>query len=322
MGLPMNFSLPLARYRFTGVATSDLRFPAYAGSTWRGAIGIALRRATCITHQQQCTSCLFQRSCVYSQLFETPVSQEPLLQKIPTAPHPYILHPLATSGRTYKAGDRFELSLTLMGKALVHLPYVIHAVQQAGLRGLGKKNGRFELLQVEQEQALGSQQWQTIYTPTQALHAQAGIIPPLPALPPLVQITFHTPYRSLQNGKLIHSGQFTFQGFITSLMRRISLLHSVHADTPLHTDFKALSQQAADIAFNAVSLRLYQWERYSHRQQAKIAMDGLIGSVELGSDGLAVFWPWLCLGQWAHAGKGAVMGLGEFRLQTHDSVYL
>jgi len=42
-------------------------------------------------------------------------------------------------------------------------------------------------------------------------------------------------------------------------------------------------------------------------------MGGLIGEIELDGADLEPFWPYLWLGQWTHAGKGAVMGLGRYR---------
>ncbi len=103
----LDFSLPIARYRFTFRAQTPIQFPAYAGSTWRGAFGHALRRTVCITREPDCSQCLLWRSCVYSQVFETPAGQGPLLEKINAAPHPYIMQPLATSGGTMRRGIRF-----------------------------------------------------------------------------------------------------------------------------------------------------------------------------------------------------------------------
>jgi hypothetical protein len=43
-------------------------------------------------------------------------------------------------------------------------------------------------------------------------------------------------------------------------------------------------------------------------------MGGLTGEITFADSDLEPFWPWLWLGQWTHAGKGAVMGLGGYRL--------
>jgi len=143
------FNLPIARYRLTLRALTPIQFPAYAGSTWRGAFGHALRRTVCITREPDCRQCLLWRSCVYSQVFETPAGQGPLLEKINAAPHPYIMQPLATSGRQYAPGEVFVLELSLLGAAIGHLPYLIHAMQQVGERGIGKGDGRYALVAVD-----------------------------------------------------------------------------------------------------------------------------------------------------------------------------
>lgn len=309
-----DFQLAVARYRFTFRAETPVRFPAYAGSTWRGAFGNALRRTVCITREPECKGCLLWRSCVYSQVFETPAGQEPLLGKINAAPHPYILHPLATSGKHYAAGEHFTLRLTLLGKSIEHLPYLIHALQQAGERGLGKRDGNLSLQQVEQENAPGSDGWQRIHTPGGNLQALPGGIPAVPPLPPQVWIEFRTPYRSVHDGKLVRSGRFAFQPFISTLMRRISLLHVYHAGVELAADYPQLTQQAAAIPLLEPDLRWHEWARYSSRQQSKVQMGGLLGGFGLPVEALEPYWAWLWLGQWVNTGKGAVMGMGEYRL--------
>lgn len=308
------FQLTVARYRLGFRAETLVQFPAYAGSTWRGAFGKALRRTVCITREPACRGCLLWRSCVYSQVFETPAGQEPLLEKVSTAPHPYILHPLATSGQQYEPGQTFSLRLTLLGKSTEHLPYLIHALQQAGERGLGKQDGKVSLQQVEQESAPGNADWQLIHTPGGSLQALPGSIPLIPPLPPQVRIEFRTPYRSVHHGKLVRSGRFAFQPFISTLTRRISLLHAYHAGVELEADYPQLTQQAAAIPLLEPDLRWHEWARYSSRQQSKVQMGGLLGGFGLPMEALEPYWPWLWLGQWVNTGKGAVMGMGEYRL--------
>lgn len=312
-----DFSLPIARYRFTLRALTPIQFPAYAGSTWRGAFGHALRRTVCITREPECTHCLLWRSCVYAQVFETPAGQGPLLEKVSAAPHPYILQPLATSGRQYAPGETLHLHLTLVGAAIGHLPYLIHALQQVGERGIGKGDGRYALLEVQQEAAPGSGEWATIHTVGESLQALPGSVPVIPPLPDALRVVLRTPFRLLQEGTPIRSGRFTFQLFMKTLMLRLSLLHAFHAGVELSADFKALSQQAAGIPLLEPQLRWHEWSRYSNRQHSKVQMGGLVGEFGLPVEGLADFWPWLWLGQWVHAGKGAVMGMGEYGLDCY-----
>lgn len=311
----MQFALPMVRLRCTFQASTAVRFPAYAGSTWRGAFGHALRRAVCITREPECTGCLLWRSCVYSQIFETPAGNEPLLKEIATAPRPYILQPLATSGRQYRTGETFDLYLTLLGHAVAQLPYVIHALQRAGERGLGKHSGQCELRSVAQESVVGSDDWQEIYHAGGSLQALPAGIPPLPAIPQAVRVRLLTPFRAVQDGKLLGVQRFRFQPFMVGIIRRIALLHAHDAGVELHADFKALSQLADAVTLDNVQLRWHEWERYSNRQQRAVQMGGLLGEFGLSLAGMEALWPWLWFGQWVHVGKGAVMGMGEYRLE-------
>ncbi|OQX15227.1 MAG: hypothetical protein BWK73_07300 [Thiothrix lacustris] len=311
------FSLPIARYRLTLRALTPIQFPAYAGSTWRGAFGHALRRTVCVTHEPDCRQCLLWRSCVYSQVFETPAGQEPLLEKINAAPHPYIMQPLATSGRQYAPGEVLSLELSLLGAAIEHLPYLLHALQQVGERGIGKGDGRYALVTVEQEVAPGAGEWVTIQAAGGSLQALAGIVPSIPPMPDRVRVRLLTPLRLLQEGTPIRTGRFTFQLFTKTLLLRLSLLHAFHAGVALNADFKALSQRAAAVTLEDVDLRWHEWSRYSNRQQNHVQMGGLVGSFALELNGLEDFWPWLWLGQWVHAGKGAVMGMGGYALDCY-----
>jgi hypothetical protein len=99
------------------------------------------------------------------------------------------------------------------------------------------------------------------------------------------------------------------------LLRRISLITYFHTDTPLETDFAALTKQARLHNFSAQQLKWYDWTRYSSRQQTEMNMGGLIGSLQLDMQGLEPFWPYLWLGQWTHLGKGTSMGMGAYSIK-------
>ena len=54
-------------------ARQQLRLPPYKGSTFRGAFGIAFKRAVCIVQHGDCARCLVRAQCVYPYIFDTPV---------------------------------------------------------------------------------------------------------------------------------------------------------------------------------------------------------------------------------------------------------
>ena len=310
-------NLPIVRFQFELQARTVLSFPSYAGSTWRGAFGTALKRTVCVTRQPSCTGCLLQRSCVYSQVFETPAGAEPLLSKGTAAPHPFILHPLETSGRQYQVGEHLRIQLTLIGQSIGHLPYFIHSIQQMGEQGVGAKHGQYELLGVWQERCLGTEAWELVYPlAQQSLQTLEVLMPPLPIAPKQVQVVLKTPFRARQSGRLMDSEGFELPVFLTGLIRRLSLLSAYHAQNRLELDFKALTAAARQLAAVETKLQPFEWTRYSSRQQAFIAMDGLVGQFSLVGHDWQAFWPWLWWGQWVHAGKNTAMGQGQYQLEN------
>ncbi|HRD50960.1 MAG TPA: CRISPR system precrRNA processing endoribonuclease RAMP protein Cas6, partial [Candidatus Contendobacter sp.] len=297
--------LPLALYRLRFIAQETVRLPAYAGSAWRGVFGRALKRLVCVTREPACPPCLLYRSCVYPYLFETPPDPAAgKLRKYPAAPHPLVVRP--GPGGVHAAGDAVTVDVLLFGHGNRHLPYVLHAFAQAGQRGIGQDNGRLELDQVTQQTPDGG--WQAIYRPGCALQPLPPTMIEPPPGPARLTLTLETPLRLRQAETLLGPDAFQFGALFANLLRRISLLTTFHTDTPLEIDFADLSRAGWTLRHHAARLRWHEWARYSSRQDALIQMGGLIGAIELDGVGLEPFWPYLWLGQWTHAGKGAVMG--------------
>lgn len=309
--LSVPLALPLAVYRLGFTAQNPVRLPAYAGSAWRGIFGGALRRLVCVTREPTCPPCLLYRSCVYPYVFETPPDPAAgKLRKYPAAPHPYVLRPGA--GGQHPAGATVPVELVLFGRGNRYLPYVLHAFDQAARCGIGQGDGRLELTQVFQQLPTG--QWRLIYQPGEPLQPVPPTTPECPACPARTTLVLETPLRVRRQEKLMGVDAFQFGALFSNLLRRISLLTTFHADAPLEADFAALSHAGWGVRWRAARLRWREWTRYSSRQDALLQMGGLVGEIELDGIDLEPFWPYLWLGQWTHAGKGAVMGLGQYRL--------
>jgi hypothetical protein len=306
-------TLPLARYRLSFQTVSVAHFPNYAGSAWRGIFGRALKRLVCVTREPVCANCLLYRSCVYPYIFETPPDpQVGKLRKCTAAPHPFVLVPNTEAKGTLPAGTNFTLDITLFGHGNRYLPYVIHALNQAGRQGIGKGDGRLMLQRVEQIDENGGR---TIYTEGDRLTPLPPAVPTVPACPRQLTLTLETPLRLKVDGHLLIPESFSFGALFSYLLRRISLLTAFHTDTPLETDFAGLSRAAKIIGVKEADLHWHDWTRYSTRQDTLMQMGGLLGSITLAGDELEPFWPYLWLGQWTHAGKGTSMGLGRYRIE-------
>ncbi|MCP5197790.1 MAG: CRISPR system precrRNA processing endoribonuclease RAMP protein Cas6 [Gammaproteobacteria bacterium] len=305
--------LPLACYRFRFRATVDLRLPAYTGSAWRGAFGRALKHLVCITDEPACPSCPFYRSCIYPYLFETPPDPNVgKLTKYTAAPHPYVLIPDDHHGQV-ATDQTLSVDVHLLGHGNRHLPYVIHALNQAGQRGLGQDRGALELLGVAQADG---EDWRGIYTPGDDLNPLPPTVSVTPPCPARLMLRLLTPLRLTNEGRLVSQDRFRFHHLFSSLLRRISLLMAFHTDDPLETDFAGLTRMARSVELSCARLHWHEWTRFSSRQDTLVKMGGLVGEIELSGLNLEPFWPYLWLGQWIHAGKGAVMGLGRYQIDT------
>jgi len=305
--------LPLARYRLDFEVETPLHLPAYAGSTLRGAFGAALRATACITRQKTCDGCPLIHSCPYAVLFETrPPTSGHSLQKFTQVPHPYVIEPPQWGERDYVPGERLSFHLVLAGRALDQLALVIWAFVRAFRRGVGKGDGTARLLGVTR---IDATETVVLHGPDGRLAEHDAAVPPPPVFQgDSVTLVIDTPLRLQRNGRPMDARALTARDLLVALVRRIALLHEFHGAGPLPLNFRALAQRAEAIESDK-QLRWRDWQRYSSRQQQKIALGGVVGRWRLSGD-LGPFLPFLHLGQWLHVGKEATFGLGGYNLQT------
>jgi hypothetical protein len=305
--------LRIDRLRFTFEALEPMRLPAYTGSAWRGLLGRCLRQTVCVTRQPTCDGCLLLRTCVYSTFFESPAAAPEIAARYNPLPHPYVLEPDIEPRRDLTAGERLGLGMTLMGSAADLAPYLIHALQRAGERGLGSRGARFALLELSREPRLGSGDWTPVYRRDDGeLHPlQVAPAEPVPC-PPTVRLQLQTPLRIKHHGRFVGPTHLTAADLLRTLIGRIEILTVLYGAGSL--DLPALHAAVPSVEILAADLRWHEWTRYSSRQQTSMQMGGLLGQIELGGDGLPALWPLLRLGQWTHLGKGTSFGLGRYRL--------
>ncbi len=303
--------IPINTYRFYFAVDGPVTLPKYPGSAWRGAFGHALKKTVCIVRNTPCNQCMLKNACAYSVVFETPPpANAEKMRKYTAAPHPFVLQFPVTAA---SADSLYPLDVILFGHGQRYLPYMVHALQTAGRAGIGGHKQVFSLQTIASINDQGTAE--TIYKNGELKPSQPAELPAIPAMPTHIEITFHTPLRIKQENKNLASRQFNFGAFFGTLLRRISMISYFHTDTPLETDFAALTAQARTVQFASQQLKWYDWTRYSSRQQTEMNMGGLIGSVELDMQGLEEFWPYLWLGQWTHVGKGTSMGMGAYSIK-------
>ena len=313
-------ALRLERLRVQFQALEPIRLPTYSGSAWRGLLGHSLRRSVCVTRAPTCEGCLLRTRCVYSTVFESPPASPETARRYSALPHPFVLEPPPAGQRDYAPGDDLSLGLTLIGPAGDQLPYLIHALQRAGERGLGRDGGRFRLCQVLQERELGSDHWQPVFAADsgrlELLHSAPQ---PLGPCPETLPIRLLTPLRLKRHGHYLRPHQLDARAFLSTLATRVGLLAELYEPAAEGLDQDRLRAAIDQAEINCADLRWVEWTRYSSRQRTHMQLGGLLGDLQLSGPGLARLWPLIALGQWLHLGKNTSFGLGQYRAQPAPS---
>jgi hypothetical protein len=139
--------------------------------------------------------------------------------------------------------------------------------------------------------------------------------PPIPAAPAKVRVLLTTPLRLLDDNRPVTVKSFRPGLLVANLVRRVSMMAAFHDDSPHEPDFRRLKQLWQGLRADAVMLAMHDQMRWSSSQQRELDMRGIFGSFVLDLRGAEALFPYLWLGQWLHAGKGAAMGMGGIRLR-------
>lgn len=318
----MEFSLPIAKFCIEFIAKEDITFPMYAGSTFRGAFGHQLRKLCCTEEQCNCKGCSNFNNCPYAIIFEGGSSQHDELGKCSVdKPNPYIIEPLHIGEQIIRKNELFSINMVVFGDVIGYIQIIIKALANSGMVGFTKEQISADLYKIYQ---IVNNKRLVIFQPsiTHYIHDIAeSLVIDIPNQTSSVSITLETPTRIHFNRRPINQEEFCAEDFLMSLVRRVNSLFSVYYNKdnlfrylPCYDELQNMSKR---IEISNKDLNWFDWKRYSSRQQASIALGGLIGSFDLiGNAGdLSPFLPYIYVGQILHVGKSAVMGLGKFSVR-------
>lgn len=309
-------ALRWAHLRLTFRAEDTVHLPPYAGSTFRGAFGHAFKHVACPL-RRECEACAHREVCVYAYVFDTPApSNGSSLTRGSYVAHPFVLEPPEDTPSEVAHGGELSLGLILIGRAIPLAPYFLAACREMGGRGLGKGRGRLRLERVLAKEP-GDAKGRVVYDGEADLLAPA--VPPwsdadLPSPPQDVErvtLDFRTPTRLRQDADLVVRPEFTT--LATALLRRVSVLAEIHCGHRAEIGARELLASAADVKVVNSDLRWHDWERYSARQDTRMALGGFVGRITFAGP-LGPWLPLLRLGEVLHVGKGTSFGLGKYGL--------
>lgn len=308
-----------AQYR----AELEGSLPEFKGSTFRGALGHALKDVACLERggRAACEHCTRPDRCAAGALFDSTSGSG--FPSIHDRPAPFVVTPSGPGVRNdhFRVGDRLGFTLTLVGRGRVWHPWVIAALADMGWRGLGIERRPWSLAELHVEGPVGCRQRvdvasQGLGTPIPELTA-ADLVAALP-FPDSARATlrFLTPAHLVRDKQLVR--RLDGPTLFSRLLRRLGALLEAFEDwSPASYSFAPVLEEAAALRCTEQRLRINSLERYSERQGRKHPLTGLVGELVL-ADIPASLWPFLVVGQWIHVGKGSTFGMGKYILEPHS----
>lgn len=228
-------------------------------------------------------------------------------------PHPFVIEPPLTCQTHFPAGADFDFNLLLFGEFNSHLPYFIYAFDKMGYRGIGKKtNGQRAAFTLETVNLNNTQ----IYSKTTRSIKIRENMPLLhlhkvPATNPektRLTIKLETPLRLKYRNRF--KADLPFNVLVRAMLRRISSLMQYYSNGEPKLDYSGLVARAENIKVTGSTLRWVDLRRYSSRQNKKMFMGGLAGTITYCGE-IAEYLPLIEFCTKIHLGKQTAFGLGK-----------
>jgi len=293
-------NLPITRHRIHYQVITPIKLPEYAGSAWRGAFGHALKNIACFSaaRNKGICVCVPAESCLYRQLFDPPMRTLESLreQDVPT---PIVIEPV--NGGTVLLNDETSfLDMVLIGDAAQNQLAII---QLAWMRALHDGVGT-----ADEQGKRGQARLINLVKVDQPLSV-------LPTNPQSVHLQILSPMRLQHHGDLVMPQHLTASVLMWAIIRRFNLVHELYGSSQA-VEHHAISDAITQIEIDS-RLHWMEWTRYSNRQKREMKLSGLTGRVLL-ENVPDVLWPYIYYGQWIHAGKNSMFGLGHFQIVDED----
>jgi len=331
-------ALPIGLFRFTIAPVQSLEVPAVnKGNMLRGGFGHAFRRLCCIPQCRDAKTCPLAASCPYKTLFEpSPPPGAARLSKNQDTPRPFIFRARLNSRTTYRPGEAFDFSLTLLGKAVDYLPYFVLAFRELAREGIGLNRAPCELERAEAltpenadfEAAPASlSKDQVIYSREEDVFRQPAPFTLADWVRPRllewtnanrrITISFLTPtYLKFREQAVLRPD---FHHVFKRVRDRLNALCTFFGPGPIDADFKGLGEAAEKV--QTVKCDVHWVERYrtSSRTHQRHELSGFVGSCtyeyptdESGISNLVLF-KWILAGELLHVGRHTAWGNGSFK---------
>ncbi len=311
--------LPIASLRIRLRFKTRAHLPPFKGSTFRGALGISLRRLVCDQGMHsECLSCHRMRDCSYAWLFESILFRPIPGFQLDHAPPPMRLLIPDHQTTDFVPGDGLDMRLQIYGHAIAYVGLLLKAIDEAGSRrgvgsGLEAGQGRFQRLHIIDELSEEVIE-EGMRLPKKVSANRLADLCPGGLSGPLRRLILSSPLQMKFGGALWQNPRNAprLEVLLSAVTRRLYLLG-------MHAIFDAKLPEPEKLPpigrLMESNVRWLERERFSNRSHSRKPISGMSGwlmyHVEHGeADSLLQAATWLGLG------KQTVMGLGDVQLAT------
>ncbi len=312
--------LELVMLHFEAEVVEGGQLPRFIGPTLRGAIGLRLRKITCVTHLPECQGCILRFQCPYCRIFEPFLPEgHKFARRLSSMPRPFALRVPKPSDKPIelKCGDSLNFSMTFLRAMEPIFPYLAIALQQALSSGIGKGvKAKLKLI------TAGYQSGDVvIFSPEDGIlrsSLPSVSVEEVMGQPPSslrrLRVSFITPTRIDIGGKL--QNPVTFSALIKAANERGRALFWAYEGCEPPWDGKALVRSSESVKIEENSQIWHDYSRFSRRQMERLKIGGVVGSTVYEGDEMGKFLPILRLMELLNVGKLTSMGLGQIAVEA------
>lgn len=309
------------KYTFDLRFEKGIAFRSPASFIFRNNIGFQLKRLTCILRSSECGSCILNKTCIYSSVYETPIDKNnKIIKGRDRASHPYLVYSDAPTGLKT---ERINVDIVLIGTAVNYFPYILLTMINIGKSGILSDRIHFDLESVlcQGKSAFNRKDdYCENVSPLIWDWDGSALAENKNERIKEVGLAFLSPLRIKHNGKLVSN--ITYKDILYGAARRVDILDNLFGNGSLanHAPLADLPGFIEDASNGKEFLSRLKWtdySRYSARQKQSMQMGGLMGKAIVKGAFSSKELAFLKAAELFHIGKNASFGLGKVEVRAN-----
>ena len=299
------YDIRYTKLNFVLQVKNDCKMPYFKNSALRGGMGKMLMEFSCLS-DGNCDNCKYFHSCMVDKVMYSKLKYKPDFIANETSVG-YILE-CFDKKTNYKKGELLKFNLILFGDTIRYISYFIYAFDVLGKKGIGKYHSKYKLEKVLSEN--GREIFingEIIKNNILVKKVSDYIVERKKQLlnVPSVIMNFISPFRYKYQGH--YKSKIDINDLDIALNRRINILNAYEGIRD------EINIKCNNCSFTSENLNWSENQRYSSRQDAKMKLGGVEGSISLNINN-EDFLELLIAGELVHMGKNSSFGLGKYIL--------